>query len=103
MEAEAFGLLLNAFQNAEREGLAECVLVRVNVKEGETLQFLSEKIYKHLRQTDIMGLSDDGLMILLSNTSPSDAEFVKDRFDKLGIDTETVEDGIVCLRPDRVS
>ena len=64
---------------------------------------MSEKIYKHLRQTDIMGLSDDGLMILLSNTSPSDAEFVKDRFDKLGIDTETVEDGIVCLRPDRVS
>ena len=103
LEEEAFGLLLSAFQNAEREGLAECVLVKVNVKPGETLQFLSEKIYQHLRQTDIMGLSEDGLKILLSNTSPSDAEYVKNRFDKLGIDTEIVEDGIVCLRPDRVS
>ncbi|MBR4341762.1 MAG: NAD(P)-dependent oxidoreductase [Lachnospiraceae bacterium] len=103
LEPDAFGPLLTAFQNAEREGLAECVLVKVKIKEGETLQQLSDKIYQHLRQSDIMGLSDGGLRILLANTSLNDAEFVKSRFDKLGIDTEIVEDGIVCLRPDRVS
>ena len=50
-----------------------------------------------------MGISEGGLRILLANTSYADADFVKDRFDKIGIDTEIVEDGIVCLRPDRVS
>ncbi len=103
LEPEAFGLLLNAFQNAKKEGLAECVLVKVRVSDGETLQELSETVYKHLRQTDIMGISEGGLRILLSNTSPSDADFVVSRFEKLGIETEIVEDGIVCLRPDRVS
>ena len=103
MEPEAFGLLLNAFQNAKKEGLAECVLVKVRVSDGETLQELSETVYKHLRQTDIMGISEGGLRILLSNTSLSDADFVVSRFEKLGIETEIVEDGIVCLRPDRVS
>ena len=103
LEPEAFGLLLNAFQNAKKEGLAECVLVKVRVGDGETLQELSENVYKHLRQTDIMGISEGGLRILLSNTSHSDADFVISRFEKLGIETEIVEDGIVCLRPDRVS
>ena len=103
LEADAFEPLLTAFQNAEREGLAECVLFKVRIKDGETLQQLSDKIYQHLRQTDIMGISEGALKILLANTTIADAEFVKNRFDKLGIDTEMVEDGIVCLRPDRVS
>ena len=103
LEADAFGPLLAAFQNAERDGLAECVLVRVIPKKGETIYSLSDKISHSLRQSDIMGMTDDGLEILLANTSRSDAAFVEKRFDNLGIDTEIVEDGVVCLRPDRVS
>ena len=103
LEPEAFGPLLNAFQNAKREGLSECVLMKVISKETDDLRVLSSKVLQHLRQSDIMGLTDEGLNILLSNTSYNDAAFVKNRFDQIGIDTEIVEDGIVCLRPDRVS
>ncbi len=103
LEPEAFGLLLNAFQNAEKNGLAECVLVKINMKEDDSLKAVSDNLFEHLRQTDIMGLVDGGLRVLLSNTSRGDADFVQKRFDKIGVDSEIVEDGIVCLRPDRVS
>ncbi len=103
LEPEAFGLLLNAFQNAEKNGLAECVLVKINMKDGDTLKVVSDNLSEHLRQTDIMGMVDGGLRVLLSNTSRNDADFVQKRFDKIGVDSEIVEDGIVCLRPDRVS
>lgn len=103
LEPEAFGLLLNAFQNAEKNGLAECVLVKINMRDGENLKNVSEKLYEHLRQSDIMGIADGGLRVLLANTSRNDADFVQKRFDKMGVDSEIVEDGIVCLRPDRVS
>ena len=103
LEEEAFGLLLNAFQNAEKNGLAECVLVRINMREGENLHSLSANLYQHLRQSDIMGIEDGTLHVLLANTSRNDADFVQKRFDKMGVDSEIVEDGIVCLRPDRVS
>ena len=103
LEADAFGPLLAAFQNAERDGLAECVLVRVIPKKGDNVYTLSDKISHSLRQSDIMGMTDDGLEILLANTSRSDAAFVEKRFETIGIDTEIVEDGVVCLRPDRVS
>ena len=103
LEEEAFGLLLNAFQNAEKNGLAECVLVRINMREGENLHNLSANLYQHLRQSDIMGLAEGTLHVLLANTSRNDADFVQKRFDKMGVDSEIVEDGIVCLRPDRVS
>jgi len=103
LEPEAFGLLLNAFQNAEKEGLAECVLVKINMKDGDNLKAVSDYLYDHLRQSDIMGIVDGGLRVLLANTSRNDADFVQKRFDKIGVDSEIVEDGIVCLRPDRVS
>ena len=103
LETEAFMLLLNAFQNAEREGLAECVLLKVGHSKGEDLFDLSNRISQTLRQSDIMGMTDDGLEVLLANTSRADSAFVVNRFENLGIDTEIVEDGVVCLRPDRVS
>ena len=103
LEPEAFGLLLNAFQNAEKNGLAEHVLVKINMRDGDTLKGVSDELYTHLRQSDIMGIADGGLRVLLANTSRNDADFVQKRFDKMGVDSEIVEDGIVCLRPDRVS
>ena len=103
LEAEAFGLLLNAFQDAEKNGLAECVLVKINMRDGENLKGVSNELYQHLRQSDIMGIADGGLHVLLANTSRNDADFVQKRFDKIGVDSEIVEDGIICLRPDRVS
>jgi hypothetical protein len=50
-----------------------------------------------------MGMAEDGLQILLANTTRADSEFVEKRFANNGIETEIVEDGVVCLRPDRVS
>ena len=64
---------------------------------------MSNKVAHLLRQTDIMGMTEDGLQILLANTTRADSAFVEKRFKNQGIDTEIVEDGVVCLRPDRVS
>ncbi|MBQ6024403.1 MAG: NAD(P)-dependent oxidoreductase [Lachnospiraceae bacterium] len=103
LEPDAFGPLLSAFQNAERDGLAECVLFRIKLKPGDNIYSIGEKAALLLRQTDIMGMAEDGLQILLANTTRADSEFVEKRFANNGIETEIVEDGVVCLRPDRVS
>ncbi|MBQ5934023.1 MAG: NAD(P)-dependent oxidoreductase [Lachnospiraceae bacterium] len=103
LEPDAFGPLLSAFQNAERDGLAECVLFRIKLKPGDNIYSIGEKAARLLRQTDIMGMAEDGLQILLANTTRADSEFVEKRFANNGIETEIVEDGVVCLRPDRVS
>ncbi|MBR3580473.1 MAG: NAD(P)-dependent oxidoreductase [Lachnospiraceae bacterium] len=103
LEPDAFGPLLSAFQNAERDGLAECVLLRLKSKPGDNIYSIGEKAARLLRQTDIMGMAEDGLQILLANTTRADSEFVEKRFANNGIETEIVEDGVVCLRPDRVS
>ncbi|MBR4146187.1 MAG: NAD(P)-dependent oxidoreductase [Lachnospiraceae bacterium] len=103
LEADAFIPLRTAFQNAEREGLAECVLLSVKAQKDDTVYTLSNKVAHLLRQSDIMGMTDEGLQILLANTTRADSAFVMKRFENQGIDTEIVEDGVVCLRPDRVS
>lgn len=103
LEPDAFGSLRTAFQNAERDGLAECVLLRIKSKPGDNIYSIGEKAARLLRQTDIMGMAEDGLQILLANTTRADSEFVEKRFANNGIETEIVEDGVVCLRPDRVS
>ena len=103
LEPDAFGPLRTAFQNAERDGLAECVLFRIKSKPGDNIYSIGEKAARLLRQTDIMGMAEDGLQILLANTTRADSEFVEKRFANNGIETEIVEDGVVCLRPDRVS
>ncbi len=100
LNKEAFKDLTNAYLNAEREGLAECVLLRINADESEFVE-IGTRLERLLRESDIMGIyEDDRLYILLSNTKKEDSKFAIDRITSNGIDCEYVEDGVRCLRSD---
>lgn len=88
LETEAFAGLLRAYMNARNRNLTEFVLLRVDLGEKKW-DDASREIVKALRNSDYMGqLSDGEFYVLLSNTSPSNAGFVMNRFDKMGFPSE---------------
>jgi len=104
LEEDAFTEIVNAYRKAEQEGLSESVLLRLRDVGRNEAVGLQEAISGVLRQSDFIGIMGDGMVhILLSNTSPEDAAIAAGRLENLGIFSDIVEDGIVCLRPDRVS
>lgn len=105
LEPDAFGELLEAYRKAEREGLAEQVLLRIRGFERYgSLEKTAEVIATRKREVDIIGTLEKGtLYLLLANTKPEDAGFVIGRLESVGVYCDIVEDGVVCLRPDRVS
>lgn len=105
LEKDAFSGLVSAYQNAEREGLAECVILQIrNYVDEENYEKVSRELSVKLRSSDILGLMEDGsLYVLLANTTPTDAELVIDRLEEINYLCDIVEDGVVCLRPDRLS
>ena len=88
LETEAFAGLLRAYMNARNRNLTEFVLLRVDLGEKKW-DDASREIVKALRNSDYMGqLSDGEFYVLLSNTSPNNAGFVMNRFDKMGFPSE---------------
>ncbi|MCR5848957.1 MAG: NAD(P)-dependent oxidoreductase [Lachnospiraceae bacterium] len=99
---EAFEDLMKAYLNAEREGLAECVLLRIAESE-ESYAELGARLERLLRESDIMGLMEDGrLYVLLSNTQMNDSVYAINRMHENGIECEYVEDGVRCLRTEEI-
>ena len=95
LDAEAFAGLLHAYQTASAKGLTECVVLRV-LPQGETSEETGLRLSERLRQTDYMGILDDGqLYVLLSNTNIENAQFVVERFRESGFETLLVEEAIV--------
>ncbi len=91
METESFTALVKAFMTAAEKGLTQCTLVRVGEKDSNPLEEV-EVVKKNLRQSDYFGsLPDEYDYVLLANTSPKDSEFIKDRFAKLNIKVEIIE------------
>lgn len=104
LERAAFVEIVTAYQNAEREGLAESVLLRLRDIGRNEIREAIESISGVLRQSDFIGfMEDDRVYILLSNTSYEDAATAAARLEGVGVMSDIVEDGVVCLRPDRVS
>ena len=102
LSKDAFVDLMRAYMNAEREGLAECVLLRILVPQSEYIQ-VSMRLEKLLRESDIMGiLDDDCLYVLLSNTQKNDSFYAIRRIEDNGIECEFVEDGVECLRTEEI-
>lgn len=102
MAPDAFEETVHNYQNAEVEGLAECVVLKVNVPEEYYIE-ASERIEETLRESDLVGvMKDGGLYILLANTKAEESVFAMNRIANVGIQTEYVEDGIRCLRTDRI-
>lgn len=64
-------------------------------KAGANLEETSSRIVGMLRETDYMGFTkDQDLMIILSNTSVDDAQYVLKRLADSGIDMQVVQEGI---------
>ena len=82
MSADAFEELVRAFFGAKANGLTECALLEI---QAEDCRQASEVLSKNIRQTDYMGMLNDGrFCILLSNTDEKNAEGVAERFRNAG-------------------
>ena len=103
LEPDAFKVICDAYGNAERNGLAESVVLTVKPDPDDSLETVASKIEQNIRESDIYGITDDGeIRILLANTTDEDSKFVAERFANIGYGIEIVEDDVVCLRPDRM-
>ena len=82
MSPDAFGQLVRAFFGAKANGLTECALLEIG---AEDRRHAAEVLGKNMRQTDYMGMMEDGrFYILLSNTDEKNAEGVIGRFQSAG-------------------
>lgn len=82
MSPDAFGQLVRAFFGAKTSGLTECALLEIMAEDRRTA---AETLGRNMRQTDYMGMLDDGkFYILLSNTDEKNAEGVIERFRNAG-------------------
>ncbi len=82
MSPDAFGQLVRAFFGAKTNGLTECALLEIVADDRRQA---AEVLGKNMRQTDYMGmLEDGGFYILLSNTDEKNAEGVMERFRSAG-------------------
>lgn len=84
LEREAFKTLLGAYVQAANRGLTEVTVLSIALN-GRTILQAGMDLGHALRTSDYMGQLDDGqLYVLLSNTNLENANFVMDRFKKLG-------------------
>lgn len=87
MQPEAFGALVNAFMEARHRGLTECVLLEV-LTDKENYAKADHDLKECVRQTDYMGILDDGkLYMLLANTNEQKSEDVVKRIRGAGYET----------------
>jgi nucleoside-diphosphate-sugar epimerase len=84
LEPQAFRTLLNAFLEARKKGLADCLVIRIT-PDNDGLLETSRKLAKLFRNSDYMGILNDGyLYVLLANTSRNDSGFVTGRIREAG-------------------
>lgn len=94
LTTEAFVTLVNAHMRASDKGLTECTLLKILNGTGDNVQD-GKQLAAKLRLSDYVGtLRDNCIYVLLSNTSKKEAEYVINRFEKIGYTTEFVEEKI---------
>lgn len=88
LEEKAFRSLVKAYLNAGAKHLTECVLIGIG-REGFDLKEMSDGVKPLMRQTDYLGVMEDGkVYALLANTTVADAEPVCRRFEEEGYHCE---------------
>ena len=88
LETEAFTQLVRAFEDAKRNGLTECSLLKLEAT--KKFEKKARKVSGLLRQSDYIGMLSDGLYVLLPNTNEKNAEYVVNRFRENGFESEVV-------------
>ena len=93
LEEEAFTALINAYLKAEKKGLTECIVLRVETAPDISYKDLAMRISAKLRHQDYVGiLQDERLYVLLSNARRQDAVPVMERLSAIGCKSEIVEE-----------
>ncbi|MCD7716998.1 MAG: NAD(P)-dependent oxidoreductase [Lachnospiraceae bacterium] len=92
MEEKSFTKLVRAYLSAQMQGLTECALVAIDIKDF-SMEEAAQKVRGVFRQTDYLGQMTGGLYLLLSNSNERDAGFVLERIHKLKMDAH-VQKGI---------
>ena len=88
LDTEAFTQLVHAFEDAKRNGLTECTLVKID--SDKKLEKKGKKISVLLRQSDYIGTMEDSLYVLLPNTDQKNAVYVVKRIREIGFDSHVV-------------
>ena len=88
MDTGAFTQLVRAFEDAKRNRLTECTLVKID--EAKKLEKTEKKISSLLRQSDYIGTMEDGLYVLLPNTDQKNAAYVIKRIREIGFESHIV-------------
>ena len=92
---DAFTQLVKAFSQAREKNLTECTLLEIRA-EKKDLDQAAAKLSGSIRQSDYMGVLEDGkLYILLSNTNAENARGVMERFRSCGYESCPREGAVV--------
>ena len=87
LDTKAFTQLVHAFEDAKRNGLTECTLVKlIRIRSWRK----RKKISVLLRQSDYIGTMEDSLYVLLPNTDQKNAVYVVKRIREIGFDSHVV-------------
>lgn len=91
MQQEGIEKMIELCKQGESEGKMVYELLRVPESFLITHKpMVMEKVSSLIRETDYVGLKDDGLYVILMNASPEDTNYVIDRFEKATILVESV-------------
>lgn len=91
LNQDSFRKLVEAFLRAKSDGLTECSLLEVDVKEN-SLEETGKAALEILRASDYVGEGEKGRMLaLLTNTNREEAAIVQSRFEKKGYHSQMRE------------
>ena len=91
LNQDSFQKLVSAFLQAKHDGLTECSLLEVEVKE-DSLEETGKTVLEILRASDYVGEGKKGqLLALLTNTDREEAAVVQSRFEKKGLRSQIRE------------
>ncbi|MFC5469423.1 NAD-dependent epimerase/dehydratase family protein [Cohnella suwonensis] len=97
LKPEVFKEILNSKAKASQKHGVKYVLLTPSVSDREQreLSEITQIISRSLRETDYIGLGDNGeILVLLANSSREDANFVLQRFNQNGIKMNFVDEGL---------
>lgn len=87
MNEEAFRKIFEIYQDGRKQGLLPFVFLRLDLNGKDP-----SEIQTMIRDTDVLGIMDGAIHVILSYSNDEDAAFVIDRFKENGIGAEIVRE-----------
>ena len=83
----AMAKAIQTCQEGRNQGLLEYVILETGIKDASVF----EQVRRYIRDTDVLGLHEGTLWILLTNTKTEDAQYVIARIEQAGLSSQIVE------------